>query len=64
MAQGHKGVTVTRRLWIRTPLEEIIYCLLIFSFLCSGNKARSLSLSGNLHVMSLKNWRIVGNGVF
>ena len=39
MAQGHTGVTVTRRLWIRYPLEGMNYYLLMFSFLCSGTKA-------------------------
>ena len=33
MAQGHKGATVTLRLWVQSPLDEINYYFLIFSFL-------------------------------
>ena len=40
MAQGHRSETVTRRLWVRSPVEGMHYYLLIFSFLCSGNKAK------------------------
>ena len=32
MAQGHKSVTVTQRLWVRSPLVEM-KCL--FKFICS-----------------------------
>ena len=38
-AQWHKGVTETRRLWVRSPLEKMNY-FLIFSFLRSGTKAK------------------------
>ena len=41
VAQGHKGVTVTRRLWVRFPLEEINYYFFIFSFLRSVTRANA-----------------------
>ena len=42
VAQGHKGVSVTLRLWVRSPLEEIKYVFkFIFRFLRSGVEARS-----------------------
>ena len=42
MAQGHKDVTVPRRLWVRFPLEEIKYLFtFIFPFLRSGVVAKS-----------------------
>ena len=42
VAQGHKGVTVTRRLWIRCPLKEIKYLFkFIFLFLRSGVETKS-----------------------
>ena len=36
MAQANKGVTVTRHLWVRSPLKAINYYSLIFWFLHSG----------------------------
>lgn len=38
MVQGHKGVTVARRFWLRFPLGERNYYILIFSYLRSGIK--------------------------
>ena len=35
MAQGYKSMTVTQRLWIRSPLEGINYYLLINIFIYS-----------------------------
>ena len=40
MAQGHKGVTVTRRLLVRYSLEEINYSFYIFLFLRSSTNAK------------------------
>ena len=41
VAQEHKGVTVTRGLWVRFPLEEIKYLFkFIFPFLRSGDEAK------------------------
>ena len=41
MAQRHKVVTVTRRLWVRSPLEEKKYLFkCIFPFLRSGVAAK------------------------
>ena len=40
VAQGHKGVFVTRRLWIRSPLERMNYYFLIRSFPCFGTEAK------------------------
>ena len=45
VAQGHKGVTVTRRLWVPSLLEGMNYYFLTFSFLCSGTKAKSPALT-------------------
>ena len=37
MVQGHKGATVTRRVWVRSALEEMKYLFnFIFPFLHSG----------------------------
>ena len=41
MAQGYKGVTVTRQLWVRCPLEGVNCYLLILSFLRSGISSRN-----------------------
>ena len=42
MAQGHKGVTVTRRLWVRSTLEGMEYLFnFIFPFLRSSVEAKS-----------------------
>ena len=43
--QGHKVVTVSRLLWIRSPLERINYYLLLCLFLRSSTKAKSLVFS-------------------
>ena len=40
VAQGLKGVTVRRRLWIRLPLGRMNYYLLIISFLRSDTKVK------------------------
>ena len=39
MAQKRNGVTVMRRLWVRSPLEGMNYYLIIFSFLRFATKA-------------------------
>ena len=54
VAQGHKGVTVTRRLWVGFPFGGINYYLLIFSFLRSGTKAKEKGLSSSLYMQSLE----------
>ena len=36
VAKGNKGMTATRRLSVRSPLEGMCYYFLIFSFLRSG----------------------------
>ena len=41
VAQGHKGVTKTRGLWIRSPLEGMNYYFLMFLFIRSGSKAKA-----------------------
>ena len=41
--QGNKGVIVMRRLWVRSPFERMNYYLIIFSFLRSGIKAKSVT---------------------
>ena len=42
VAQRHKVVTVTRRLWVRSPLEEKKYLFkCIFPFLRSGVETRT-----------------------
>ena len=46
MAQGHKGMTVSRRLWVQSPLEGKNGYLLIFSFLRSGAKPKTISKFG------------------
>ena len=40
VAQWHGGVTETRRLWVRSRLEDMNDDFLIFSFLRSGTKAK------------------------
>ena len=45
VAQGHKDVTVSRWLWIRSPLGGMNYHFLIFSFLSSGTKPKIPALS-------------------
>ena len=41
MAQGHKDVTVTRRLWVQSSLEEMKHLFkFIFPFLRSGVEAK------------------------
>ena len=40
VAQGHKGETVTRRLWVQSPLEVMNYYFLMFSYLRSGTKVK------------------------
>ena len=58
VAQGHKVVTLTRRLWARSPPEIII-------FNCSlWHQGKSPVLSSTQDAMPQKNWREVGNGVF
>ena len=47
--QEHKGVTVARQLWVRSPLEGINYYLLLFSFLRSGAKVKDQFSSVTQH---------------
>ena len=54
VAQGHKGVTVTRRLWVRFPIEGMNYYLLIFSFLRLGTEAQIPALSSATQHGTLK----------
>ena len=58
-------MTVTRRFYIRSPLSEINYYLLIliFLFIQSGTKTKSPVLSSaTQNAMPQKNQREVGNG--
>ena len=40
VAQGPKGKTVRRPLWVRSPFREMNYYLLIFSFRRPGTKEK------------------------
>ena len=64
VAQRHKGVTVKRRLWVPSSLEEIKYLFkCIFPFLRSDVKAkRSVEFRHSTHNAS-KIRQKVGNGV-
>ena len=64
MAQGHKGVTVTRRLWVRSPIEEMKYLFkFIFPLLRSDVEAKSGVELRHSTRNAFKIRRNVGNGV-
>ena len=55
VVHGHKGVTVTRRLWVRVVLEWMNYYFLIFSFLSSDTKVKTgFCASATQHTMPRK----------
>ena len=62
-AQRHKGATVTRRLWVRSPLEEMNYLFkYIFPFSRSSVETSGVEFRNSTRSVS-KIWRRVGNGV-
>ena len=63
MAQRNKGVTVTRRLWVRFPLGEGIINYLYFYFFALVLKQKRGVDFRRLTRNTLKNRRKVGKGV-
>ena len=65
VAQGHKGVSETRQLWVRSPLKGINYYFLIFLFSSLWHEGKSSALSSaTSHVMSRKIRRKVYESVW